>query len=92
MSIQQQPSAHLYLRTIEDLWGFLVKNDGLSVDVAGPAAGHGHEEDEDEVGGHRGRVFTPGAASVQRQHNAVRQLALATRDLLTQSGLREPAR
>ena len=58
---KEQPSAHLYLRAIENLWGFFVKYNGLAVDVAGQAAGHAHDEDEEDVGGHRGRVFTPGA-------------------------------
>ena len=55
------PTVHQYLRAIEDLRGFVVKHDGLAVDVTGQAARHDHQEDEDEVGGHRGRVFTAGA-------------------------------
>ena len=51
----------MYLWAVEDLRGLLVEDDGLAVDVAGQAAGHGRQEDEDDVGGHRGRVFTPGA-------------------------------
>ena len=59
--MQQELCVHYYLGAIEDLRGLLVEDDGLAVDVAGQAAGHGRQEDEDDVGGHRGRVLTPGA-------------------------------
>merc|ERR1712115_344608 len=65
--VLQRPRLHdhpfqrngLFLWAVEDLRSLLVEDDGLAVDVAGQAAGH--QEDEDDVGGHRGRVFTPGA-------------------------------
>ena len=58
-----------YLRTIENLWGFFVEDDGLAVDVSSQAPGHAHDEDEDAVAGHRGRFFVPGALPTTPMHS-----------------------
>ena len=73
----------MYLWAVEDLRSLLVEDDGLAVDVAGQAAGHGRQEDEDDVGGHRGRVLTPGARPSVR--HTTRSCCARERDLPTNS-------